>query len=369
MNIGPLRPGCGTVLLGLFSVFLLTACEQDRVSPQPRLTVEIYEVGRAIVKRERTFHGRVVPADLTRVSFRIPGKINHLAVQAGQRVSQGQILAQIEDSIQSQVLVYAGAQYQLSRRQLERAENLHQRGALTSAQRDQLQAGFRLAEANLKLAQAGLSYTLVKAPFDGTVAEVNKELYEAVAAGETVVTVYRNDRTDVQVNIPDILIAKAHQIRDIKTLQVKAVFSGSPDVYTMRFLKSSAARSPKTQAVQFWITMATPPVPFPPGLPVTITTDLQEAGFSTEAGLILPLTALEAAAQEGVFRVWRYDDGTVNPQPVEVGRITQRGAMISGGLEAGDLIVTSGLSRLSAGQSVDIQQSISNYRTRGSNSP
>jgi RND family efflux transporter MFP subunit len=353
--MGPLRPICGTVLLGLFSVCLLAACEQARVSPQPRLTVEVYEVGRAIVKRERSFNGRVVPADLTRVSFRIPGKIDHLAVQAGQRVGQGQILAQIEDSIQSQVLVSARARYQLSRRQLERAENLHKRDALTSAQRDQLQAGFRLAEANLKLAEAGLSYTLVKAPFDGTVAQVNKELYEAVAAGETVVTVYRNDRTDVLINIPDILPAKSHQARDIRTLQVRAVFSGSPDVYTMRYLKRSAARSPKTQAFQFWITMATPKITFPPGLPVTITTDLQEAGFSTETGLVLPLTALEAAAQEEAFRVWRYEDGIVNPQPVEVGRITQQGALIRSGLQAGDLIVTSGLSRLSAGQAVDIQ--------------
>ncbi|MCZ6829576.1 MAG: hypothetical protein O7F73_08320, partial [Gammaproteobacteria bacterium] len=122
-----------------------------------------------------------------------------------------------------------------------------------------------------------------------------------------------------------------------------------------RWLKNSTARNPKTQAFQVWITMPTPTIPFPPGLPVTITTDLQEAGFSTETGLVVPLTALEAAAQEDVFRVWRYDDGIVNPQPVEVGRLTQQGALISGGLQAGDLIVTSGLSRLSAGQTVDIQ--------------
>lgn len=342
-------------LLLLASVFLVAACEQDRVSTAPAHTVEIYEVGRAVMQRERTFLGRVVPADLTRVSFRIPGKIDHLAVQAGQRVVEGQTLAQIEDSIQRQVLADASAQYKLSRRQLERAENLHQRGSLTSAQRDQLQASFRLAEANLRLAEAGLSYALVKAPFDGTVADVNKELYEAVTAGETVVTVYRNDRTDILVNIPDILPAKVHQATDITTLQVKAVFSGSPEVFTMHYLKSSTARNPKTQAFQLWVTMPTSGNPFPPGLPVTITSDLEEAGFSTETGLIVPLTALEAAAQEGVFRVWRYEDGVVNPQPVVVSRITQRGALISDGLQAGDLIVNAGLSRLRAGQVIDIK--------------
>ena len=351
-------------VLIMSSIVLLAACEQDKVSLSPGLTVKIYEVGRAVVKHERIFHGQVVPADLTRISFRIPGKIDHLALQAGQRVVRGQVLAQIEDSIQRQMLADASAQYHLSQRQLERAEDLHKRDALTSAQRDQLQAGFRLAEANLKLAEARLSYTLVIAPFDGTVADVNKELYEAVSPGETVATVYRNDRTDVLVNIPDILPAKVHQAKNLEAQRIKASFSGSPNAYTLSYLKASTARNPKTQAFQFWVTMPTPKTSFPPGLPVTITFDLHEAGFTTEAGLVVPLTALEATAQDGIFQIWRYVDGIVNPMPVQVVHITQGGALISGGLQMGDLIAVTGLSRLSAGQSVDIQ-----HQNRGSSSP
>lgn len=354
-RIGMVRNRKLGLLLAGCSMILLAACEAERVASKPGLAVATYVVGSTVTKREGKFHGRVVAADLTRVSFRIPGKINHLAVQAGQSVIKGQILAQIEDSIQRQVLADAKAQYALSRRQLERAENLHRSGAFTTAQRDQLQAGFRLAEANFRLAQAALSYTEVKAPFDGSVAEVNKELYEAVAAGETVVSVYRNDRTDVLVDIPDILPAKIHQARDIAALQLTVVFSGSPEPYTMSFLKASTARNPKTQAFQLWITMPGPP--FPLGLPATVTTDLEDAGFSTESGLVLPLTALEAGAQEDAFRVWRYEDGVVNPVPVQIGRITQDGALISGGLRVGDIIVVSGLPRLSAGLAVDIHSS------------
>jgi RND family efflux transporter MFP subunit len=355
MNASHLQFNGSCALLLLASLVLLASCEQDRVSTPPVHTVDVYEVGRAIMQRERTFLGRVVPADLTRVSFRIPGKIDHLAVQAGHRVVEGQLLAHIEDSIQRQVLADASAQYKLSQRQLERAENLHQRGSLSSAQRDRLQASFRLAQANLKLAEAGLSYARVLAPFDGTVADVNKELYEAAVAGETVVTLYRNDRTDVLINIPDILPAKVHQAKNITAVEVKAVFSGSSEVHTMRYLKGSTARNPKTQAFQIWSTMPTTGIPFPPGLPVTMTLDLEAAGFTTETGLLVPLTALEAAAQEDNFLVWRYEDGVAHPQAVEVSRITQRGALISGGLQAGDLIVTTGLSRLRAGQAIDIK--------------
>lgn len=343
------------LLLPALYCLSLGACEQHNPAPEPRLTVEVYELGQPVAQRERTFHGVVVPADLTRVSFRSAGKIARLAVEGGQRVTAGQPLAQIEDSIQRQVLADSRAQYELSQRQLARGENLHERGALTAAQRDELQAGFRLAEARLKLAEAALSYTVVKAPFDGTVADVEKELYEAVAAGETVVTVFRNDRTDVLVSIPDNLPARVHQARDIYSLQVRATFSGDPQVYTMHYLKGSTARHPKTQSFQFWVTMPTRDGPFPPGLPVTITLDLAAEGFSADAGLLVPLTALQAGSQEHVFRVWRYAEGIVNPVAVTVSHITQDGALIEGSLQPGDFIAISGLSRLVPGQAVEVQ--------------
>ena len=178
-----------SLLLCIFTA-LLSGCEQEQPSPAPQLTVAVHDVGNAVIKRNRKFHGRVVPADLTRVSFRIPGKITHLGVQAGQTVTAGQVIAQIEDSIQRQVLADARAQHQLSRRQLERAENLFRIGALTPAQRDQLNAAYRLASAKLKLAEASLSYTVITAPFDGTVAEVDKEVFEAAAAVPSCVDLY-----------------------------------------------------------------------------------------------------------------------------------------------------------------------------------
>ena len=112
--------------LGLLAVALcavsLAACDQQHVHPEPPLVVEMYTVGKPVVERERTFHGVVVPADLTRVSFRIAGKIDKLAVEAGQRVSRGQPLAHIEDSIQRQIVADSRAQYELSERQLARAD-------------------------------------------------------------------------------------------------------------------------------------------------------------------------------------------------------------------------------------------------------
>ena len=330
-------------------VLLLGGCERPPQQPEPRLTVAVYQLGEPMVMGERTAHGRVVPADLTRVSFQIPGKISSRAVEAGDHVRLGDVIATVEDSMYRQALADARAQWQLSRRQLERAQRLFERDALTPAQLDELQAAFLLAEANLGLAQAKLSYTAIHAPFDGIVADVNKELYEAVLPGEAVVSVYRDDRIDVQVDIPDDLPAQFHRMPDRRAYPFQVVFSGIERSYAMKYLKSSTARNPQTQAFEFWMTMPADDLRVPPGLPVTVTADMAAMGMETERGILVPLTALDPTDQSGVFRVWRHSNGTVEPVVVNVARIYQQGALISGPLAPGETIVTSGLYRLSPG--------------------
>jgi RND family efflux transporter MFP subunit len=346
---------CGQLCCGLFGLaILLTACEQQVSSPRPDLTVSVYEVGPPLVNRQAKFHGRVVPADLTKVAFRLPGKIELLAVHSGQQVLEGQVIARIDSSIQQQVLADSQAQFELSRRQLERASNLLSIGAITAARRDELNAGFRLASANLELAKAKLTYTAVTAPFAGTIVDVNKELFESVMPGETVATVYRNERIDVLFNIPDGLPTSIHQTDTMTAYNPTVTFSGRTTTHTMQYLKRSTARNPEVEAFQFWLTMPTPDVSIPPGVPATVTVDLNAAGFRVDSGLVVPLTALQAGADRSRFRVWRYQQGVVNPVAVSIARITREGALISSGLQTGDLLVTSSLNRLQTGQAVSL---------------
>ena len=122
----------------------------------------------------------------------------------------------------------------------------------------------------------------------------------------------------------------------------------------MRLLKGSTARDPKTQAFKIWLTMPAQETPFLPGLPATVSIDLDDAGFTTDTGLVVPLTALEAGSEANEFLVWLYRDGVVKPTPVQVGRITQEGALILNGLQQGDTIVNGSFSRLTPGMEVDI---------------
>jgi len=356
MASGRIRNRLSQSVLGLLAIFLLSGCEKDKLAPEPTLTISLYEVGAAIARGERTYHGRVIPADLTRVAFRIPGKISELSIQSGQVVQEGQAIARIDDSMMGQMLADARAQYQLSRRQLKRAEDLYEMGSLTPAQRDELKAAFRLAKANLELARTRQSYTEVVAPFDGTVLDVDKELFESVAPGETVVTLYRNHRTDVLVNVSDDLTSRMHQFKDNNSFNLRVRFAGGRKSHPIEYLKHSSARNPQSQAFQYWLTMPSTEADYAPGTPVTITADLGSAGFTLDSGLVVPLTALEAGSQSGSFRVWRYLEGRVDPVPVTIGAISTDGVMVTSGLQAGDLVVDGALARLVPGLAVNLHE-------------
>ncbi len=342
-------------------VLFLTGCSESGKVTAPPLVVELHTVGQPVEKSLRQFHGRVVPADLTRVAFRIPGKVASLPVQSGQRVRKGQLLATLDSAIQEQDVADAQARFSLAKRQLQRAESLMKKGAITAAQRDEIRAGYRLAQANLELASNRLKYTRVIAPFDGVILDVRKEVFEASAAGEPVVTVYRSDRIDVLINIPDELPAQIHRAKSLLKENFQVRFSGDKSIRTMRILESSTARNPETQTFQTWLTMpiakkSEDSTLYQPGLPVTVNVDLKKTGFKLVQGLLVPLTALHAGERQGAFRVWRYLDGQVYSTVVNVDQITQQGALVSSGLQVGDQLIVSSLSQLRDGKSVDVYQ-------------
>lgn len=338
-------------------MMLLVGCSDSGELTFPPLVVETYTVGEPVAKSQREFHGRVVPAELTRVAFRIPGKIATLPVQSGQKVSKGEVLATLDDAIQQQEMADARARFSLAKRQLKRAENLVTKGAITAAQRDEIRAGFRLARANLDLAKNHLRHTRAVAPFDGVVLDVPKEVFESAAAGDPVVTVYRTDRIDVLINLPDEFPAQIHRTRHVLSSGFEVQFSGENATRTMRILESSTARNPQTQTFQSWMTMPSQGITeknFQPGLPVTVSVDLKQADFKLVQGLLVPLRALEAADQSDQFNVWRYRDGKVYSARVRVSQVTQEGALVSSGLQSGDEIVVSGLAQLSDGLPVGV---------------
>ena len=125
------------------------------------------------------------------------GMVTRVLVQPGQWVREGQVLATIERSVQSQEAAQLAANVQVARadaelaqNELERARALVDRGFVSKADvdrrtaaRDAANARVRVAQAQLNAARARIGRLDIRAPEAGLVLERNVEPGQVVSAG------------------------------------------------------------------------------------------------------------------------------------------------------------------------------------------
>ena len=161
------------------------------------------------VERVRRAATEPVPATIgarqaTTISSRIIARITAIAVRAGDSVTQGQLLLELERSDLESRLSQAEARGQslaarLTEAQLalERARNLQAQGLVARAVLDEarathdaLQADLASARRAVEEARVAVSYTEIRSPIDGRVVDRFAEPGDTASPGERLLTLY-----------------------------------------------------------------------------------------------------------------------------------------------------------------------------------
>ncbi|WP_298445384.1 efflux RND transporter periplasmic adaptor subunit [uncultured Ferrimonas sp.] len=343
-----------SLLITLIASALLSGCSKPEaeavIALQPVSTLTLAAPQQL---NERVFTGQVAVAELTPLAFRINGKLADVSVLPGQQVTQGQPLARLDDASIRQQWHDANAQHQLLQRNLQRSAPMLQQQLLAQSEFDELSAQARLAKITLDMAAAQLKYSVLRAPFSGVINQVDKEQFETVAAGESVLTIYRNDRIDVEVQLPDTLLLGATALLRDRSYQPLVQSDAHPHPLPMSFLEQSLQLDPNSGAFSARLT-ADAATALLPGEAVKVRVDMAAAGLPQVKGFHVPLTAIEANGSDGGFRVWRLEQQQVQPLTIAIERIDQHGALISGALAQGQQLISSGLSQLRPNQHVEV---------------
>jgi membrane fusion protein (multidrug efflux system) len=99
----------------------------------------------------------------------VAGRIQALGFADGARVRRGQMLVQLDDTLQQAEVSQAQAQLSIARANTRRNQELVAQGFVAQRVLDESAANLQVAEAQLALAQARLGRMRIVAPFDGTV--------------------------------------------------------------------------------------------------------------------------------------------------------------------------------------------------------
>lgn len=335
------------------SVLGLVACKPSvEHREKNELRVDTFEVGSPLTSQHRSFNGQVMPAELTSLSFRLDGEISSILVQEGDNVTKGQVVAILDDAKAKQNLTDAQAKYELALKQFKRGQELRHNKMISSADLDELSASFKLAEANLGTAKLRVVYTRLKAPFDGVVSSVDKQKFENTSPGEMVVSIYQDEKVYVKLNVSDTVLAMLKPELSSERYQPTATFAGHDGTYTVSYLEHTSELHPDSQTYEFWLSMPQIEQRILPGTSAQVSVDLVKAGLNTIQGYQLPMTAVDTGVNSQDFFAWKLEDNIAHRYPISVSQINGSGALISGGVDTGDIIINSNLRKLREGMEI-----------------
>ncbi len=341
----------------------LTACQKPAPTQEPLRSVKVMTVGASGSGYELDFSGEVRARVESALAFRVAGKLVSRPAELGQRVTAGQLLAQIDpedyrvtaEAAAAQLLA-AKSNRDVAQADFKRYQDLHAQGFISVAELDRREAAMKLAQAQYQQAQAQNTvqgnqsgYTRLLADGAGVVTSVDASAGQVVSAGQPVVRLALDGPRDVVFSVPENKLAdlKAGQMIDIETwdnkqkLQAKVRdVAGSADTATRTFVVKAALQKD---------TKVTEPV-----LGSTVTVRLKPTANANEQRIKLPTTALRQEA--GATSVWVLDTNnmTVSAKNIEVSVADGNDVVVNAGLQKGDQVVTSGVHVLTAGQKVSI---------------
>lgn len=133
----------------------------------------------------------------------VSGRIKAMAFRDGQRVRRGQVLVQLDDTLQQAQLQQAEAQAQIARTNLHRSRELLAQNFVSQSAVDQNAAALEVAEAQVALARAHWQRMRIVAPFDGVVGIGLVDLGDYVKDGADLVNIEDISVVQVDLRLPE----------------------------------------------------------------------------------------------------------------------------------------------------------------------
>lgn len=138
----------------------------------------------------------------------VSGRIARIGFADGQRVRRGQLLVQLDDTLQRAQLQQAQAQASIARTTLQRNRELLAQNFVSASAVDQSAAALEVAQAQVALASAQVERMRIVAPFDGIAGIRLVNLGDYVKDGADLVNIEDASSMSVDFRLPERYLAR-----------------------------------------------------------------------------------------------------------------------------------------------------------------
>ncbi|MFT6422143.1 MAG: RND family efflux transporter MFP subunit [Thalassolituus sp.] len=349
------------VIVGLAVMSALSGCTETtpEVEAEGVRPAKIFQVGSPDEAQVRRFPAQVQSAERASLAFRVSGELLKLPAQSGQAVKEGDVLAALDPADYQVQVDDRKARYELAHAQYERVKNLFKMAQISQSQLDQAKADLDISKAALKTAQSDLSYTELKAPFDGTVANVFADNHQSINAGTTVAVLQVQDQLEVNLQVPESIMVQISQNSKTSNYKPETEFDALPNKrFKATYKEHTSQADSATGSYTVTLTLPRPEnLNVLPGMSASVYVDLNKIFSQRIDMMVVPANSVFQQANQAQgsnqASVWLVkDDQTLTAVPVEVGKLTANGIEIKVGLNPGDKILDSGVHQAVEGMKI-----------------
>jgi len=301
----------------------------------------------------KSYAGIVQSDQMSNLAFKVSGQIVNLAVEEGDCVKKGQVIADIDvRDFKLQYEVNRSA-YVTAKAQYERFKRLLDKEAVSQQDYEIAETNYDKAKAALENAQNVLDDSHLVAPFDGTIERKMVENYQRVNVGEPIVRLVNTSKLYVSFNMADYNLSVLRYGRP----QFSVCFNSINDVYYKASVRQFTDISIDGSGipVSLWIDDPTfkKQMVIKPGFSCDVKVDFYFT--DTHGAVVVPISSIFVNSITGKDNVWVVQNDTLVAREVIVSTLeAQDKISVLSGLKAGDQVIVAGAVTLVEGQEVKV---------------
>ncbi len=264
------------------------------------------------------------------------GYVERVSVSAGDKVRRGQTLVAVDTATHAARRAQAKVELDSAKRELRRAKALGD--ALPRAQLDAADSRYKAARAAIRTADVQVARSIVRAPFSGTIVDVDIEMGEVAAPGRPLVRLVKLNPAKIVVSLSDrdVLAIKEGMVARVTTEARGGVFVGkvkhihrAADINTRTFMADIEVPNKEHKL-----------------LPGMITSVKLDASVAEKQVVISQDWLVTRRDKIGVFV---NDGGVAKWTTVGLGPVARSQVIVTQGLKSGEELVITGHRELAQG--------------------
>jgi len=313
---------------------------QTATSQDSTVLVKVQMVSKQPVEQLTELTGNIEANRVNYIAPTIPGRIDNILVEVGNRVQKGQLLVQMDRTN----LVQAQLQLASAERELGRVSELFKSGSATQQQYDQLTSQVDILRETVRNLAENVD---LHSPIDGVVTARSFDAKNIFGGAQPILIVMQMAPVKVMVNISEIYFPQ------VKTgMEVRVRLDVYPDrnfTGRVNIIYPTIDRLSRTFNAE--VTIANNDLSVRPGMFARV-----ELNFGTLDRVVVPDLAIIKQPGTNTRYVYIVDNGQARRRELQLGRLVGNNFEVISGIEPGMQVVVAGQSRLLDQTPVRIEQ-------------